>query len=84
MDSDPPGSISSRRGCPLFGVVEGNYVLVISHLLEDIFEVADRVMVLRHGRKVGDLPIGGKSLADVRDEVVACIVGAVDDFAPTQ
>ncbi len=63
---------------------QGASIIVISHRLEDIFEVADRVMVLRHGRKVGDLPIEGKSLADVRDEVVARIVGAVDDFAPTQ
>jgi simple sugar transport system ATP-binding protein len=62
---------------------QGASVIVISHRLEDIFEVADRVMVLRHGRKVGDLPIEGKSLAVVRDEVVARIVGAVDDFAPT-
>lgn len=61
---------------------QGASIIVISHRLEDIFEVADRVMVLRHGHKVGDLPIGGKSLADVRDEVVARIVGAVDDFAP--
>ena len=63
---------------------QGASIIVISHRLEDIFEVADRVMVLRHGRKVGDLPIGGKSLADVRDEVVARIVGAVDDFASMQ
>jgi simple sugar transport system ATP-binding protein len=63
---------------------QGASVIVISHRLEDIFEVADRVMVLRHGRKVGDLPIEGKSLAAVRDEVVTRIVGAVDDFAPTQ
>lgn len=63
---------------------QGASIIVISHRMEDVFEVADRVMVLRHGRKVGDLPIEGKSLADVRDEVVARIVGAVDDFAPTQ
>jgi simple sugar transport system ATP-binding protein len=62
---------------------QGASIIVISHRLEDIFEVADRVMVLRHGHKVGDLPIGDKSLADVRDEVVARILGAVDDFAST-
>jgi len=63
---------------------QGASIIVISHRLEDVFEVADRVMVLRHGRKVGDLPIEGKSLAEVREQVVARIVGAVDDFAPTQ
>ncbi|MBC8449030.1 MAG: sugar ABC transporter ATP-binding protein [Chloroflexi bacterium] len=62
---------------------QGASIIIISHRLEDIFEVADRVMVLRHGRKVGNLPIAGKSLAEVREQVVARIVGAVDDFAPT-
>ena len=61
---------------------QGASIIVISHRLEDIFEVADRVMVLRHGRKVGNLPLAGKSLAEVREQVVARIVGAVDDFAP--
>jgi simple sugar transport system ATP-binding protein len=63
---------------------QGAAIILISHRLEDIFEVADRVMVLRHGREVGDLPIEGKSLADVRDQVVARIVGAVDDLTSTQ
>lgn len=62
---------------------QGASIIIISHRLEDIFEVADRVVVLRHGRKVGDLPITGKSFEEVREQVVARIVGAVDDFAPT-
>jgi simple sugar transport system ATP-binding protein len=63
---------------------QGSSIIVISHRLEDIFEAADRVMVLRHGRKVGDLPIAGSSLAGIRERVVSCIVGAVDQFAPAQ
>jgi len=47
-------------------------VIIISHRLQDIFQVSDRVMVLRQGRKVGDLPIHQTSM----DEVVALIVGA--------
>ena len=61
----------------------GAFIIVISHRLKDIFEVADRVMVLRRGCKVGNLPLAGKSLAEVPEQVVARIVGAVDDFAPT-
>jgi ABC-type sugar transport system ATPase subunit len=63
---------------------QGSSIIVISHRLEDIFEVADRVMVLRHGCRVGDLPILGSSLAEIREKVVARIVGAVDDSVPTQ
>lgn len=63
---------------------QGASLILISHRLEDIFEVGDRVVVLRHGRKVGDLEIKGQSLSEFREEVVARMVGAVDDFAPAQ
>jgi simple sugar transport system ATP-binding protein len=63
---------------------QGASIIIISHRLEDIFEAADRVVVLRHGRKVGDLSVQGTSLAEIREQIVARIVGAVDDFAPVQ
>jgi simple sugar transport system ATP-binding protein len=63
---------------------QGSSIIIISHRLEDIFEAADRVVVLRQGRKVGDLSVQGTSLAEIREKVVARIVGAVDDFAPVQ
>ena len=47
-------------------------LILISHRLQDIFAVCDRIMVLRQGRKVGDLP---KSQTDM-DEIVALITGA--------
>jgi simple sugar transport system ATP-binding protein len=63
---------------------QGASIIIISHRLEDIFETADRVIVLRHGRKVGDLPVEGTSLSEMRERVVACMVGAVDDFGTDQ
>lgn len=63
---------------------QGASIIMISHRLEDIFETADRVIVLRHGRKVGALSLEGVSLAEVREKVVARMVGAVDDFAQEQ
>lgn len=63
---------------------QGASIIIISHRLEDIFEAADRVTVLRQGRKVGDLPVQGTSLGEIRERVVARIVGAVDDFAQPQ
>jgi ABC-type sugar transport system ATPase subunit len=61
---------------------QGTSVIIISHRLEDIFEAADRVVVLRQGRKVGDLSVRGTSLSEIREQVVARIVGAANDFAP--
>lgn len=63
---------------------QGASIIVISHRLEDIFEIGDRVIVLRHGRKVGDLPVAGASLAELRERVVARMVGAADDFASNE
>ncbi len=46
-------------------------VILISHRMQDIFEVCDRIMVLRQGRRVGDLPRDETSM----DEIVALITG---------
>jgi len=47
-------------------------VILISHRMQDIFEVSDRIIVLRQGRKVGDLVRSQTTM----DEVVALITGA--------
>ena len=50
----------------------GLAVVVISHNLADIFEVVDRVIVLRLGQRVGSFDIG----ATTPEKVVAAITGA--------
>ena len=47
-------------------------VMVISHNLADVFEVADRIFVLRLGRPAGMFDVAGAT----QDEVVAAITGA--------
>ncbi len=59
---------------------QGNSIIIISHRLEDIYQVSDRMMVLRHGRKVRETPVIG-DLDTFREQVVAYIIGARDDFA---
>ncbi len=51
----------------------GRTVLVISHNMEHVFEVADRLVVLRHGRRVG---IRNRSDTN-REEIVGLITGAI-------
>ena len=49
-------------------------VIVISHRLQDVFTVCDRVMVLRNGERVAE-----RTIADITmDEAVKYIVGAED------
>jgi len=50
----------------------GVSVIIISHNLEQVAEVADRVMVLRRGVKVGEAPPD----AEHHDRIVGLIVGA--------
>ena len=47
-------------------------VVVISHNLADVFEVCDRIVVLRLGRRVADFRVEDAS----REQVVAAITGA--------
>jgi len=58
---------------------QGCSIIVISHRLEDIYQVSDRMIVLRHGRKVCDYPVAG-DIHEFRERVVAYIVGARNDF----
>jgi D-xylose transport system ATP-binding protein len=50
-------------------------VILISHNLADVFQVADRIVVLRLGRNGGEYP----ATDDQRQEVVAAITGAIGD-----
>ena len=52
---------------------QGKTVLIISHNLEHVFSVADRLVVLRHGRRVG---IRARE-ATTREEIVGLITGAL-------
>ncbi len=53
----------------------GVSVILISHRLQDVFAVTDRIMVLKHGTKVGDKPTAETTM----DEVVGLMVGARGD-----
>jgi ABC-type sugar transport system ATPase subunit len=61
----------------------GASIIIISHRLEDIYRVGNRVIVLRHGRKVADCPVEG-DIHEFRERIVAYMVGARDDYRPTE
>ena len=49
----------------------GASVILISHRMDDVFFVCDRVMALFHGRNFEEAPIAGTS----RNEVIGWIMG---------
>ena len=58
----------------------GVAILLVSHQLDEVFEVADRIVVLRHGGCVGDL-----RRAEIQvDDVVALITGTDVDTSAAQ
>jgi ABC-type sugar transport system ATPase subunit len=59
---------------------QGSSIIIISHRLEDIFRVSDRLVVLRQGRKVSDSPVED-DIHEFRERVVAYMIGARDDYA---
>jgi D-xylose transport system ATP-binding protein len=77
MLDEPTAALGVRQTAQVLDVIRrlrdrGFGVLVISHNLVDVFEVADRIFVLRLGRKAGEF-----DAADVNQEqVVAAITGA--------
>ena len=49
-------------------------MVLISHRMPDVFEVADRIIVLRRGQKVADKRIAATS----PHEITGLITGAID------
>ncbi len=77
MLDEPTAALGVRQTAQVLELIKrlrerGLGVVVISHNLADVFEVADRVFVLRLGRKAADIVADESS----QEEVVAAITGA--------
>jgi D-xylose transport system ATP-binding protein len=80
MLDEPTAALGVRQTAQVLELVKrlrerGHGVMVISHNLADIFEVADRIFVLRLGRKAGDFVTSESS----QEQVVAAITGASEN-----
>jgi D-xylose transport system ATP-binding protein len=54
-------------------------VVIISHNLADVFEVADRIIVLRLGRRVAEFDVREASQEDVVGAITGAEFGDADD-----
>ena len=76
---EPTAAISVRQVAEVLNHIQhlrdqGIAIVLISHRMPDVFSVADRVIVLRRGRKVADKPIASTS----PEEVTGLITGAIE------
>jgi simple sugar transport system ATP-binding protein len=77
---EPTAAISVRQVAEVLHHIrhlrdQGISVVLISHRMPDVFGVADRIVVLRRGRKVADRPIAESS----PEEVTGLITGAIEE-----
>src|SRR2546428_653366 len=76
LRDEPPAALPGREVDRLFEVIRslrrsGVSVIYISHRLQEIKQVADRVTVLRDGRRIVTAPVEGITV----DEIVRHMVG---------
>ncbi len=79
---EPTSSLTPHEAEALFVVMRrlaarGVCVLFISHRFDEVFRVADRIVVLRDGRLVGDRPAAGTT----RDAAIADMTGRAFSFS---
>ena len=75
---EPTAAISVRQVAEVLTLIRhlrdrGIAVVLISHRMPDVFAVADRIFVLRRGRKVAEKPIAESS----PEEITGLITGAI-------
>ncbi|MWA02607.1 ATP-binding cassette domain-containing protein [Actinomadura sp. LD22] len=83
---EPTAALDERESERLFEQVRrlreaGVTILYISHRLDEVFELSDRIVVLRDGRVTLDEPTGSLTPARV---VTAMVGDTVDDFYPKE
>jgi simple sugar transport system ATP-binding protein len=76
---EPTAAISVRQVAEVLSLIRlmrdrGLAVVLVSHRMPDVFSVADRIVVLRRGRKVADKRIADSS----PEEVTGLITGAIE------
>ena len=79
---EPTAAISVRQVAEVLNLIrelrgKGIAVVLISHRMPDVFDVADRVIVMRRGRKVADKKIANSS----PEEVTGLITGAIEQVS---
>jgi len=77
---EPTSALSSKEVDALFNLMQrlkqkGVSVVFVSHRLEEVLRVVDRIIVMRDGRRVGTLPVAEASEAKLIHSMVGREVG---------
>jgi ABC-type sugar transport system ATPase subunit len=83
---EPSATLTDKELRKLFDIIRtlkarGVTVIYISHMLDEIFQIADRVTVLKDGKVMGTRPTAELT----RDELVRMMVGrTIEDYFPAR
>lgn len=77
---EPTTGISASQKKALFTAVkqlasEGKSIIFVSHKLEDVEELCDRLMVMRQGQVIGEAEVKGRDSAELASSLVEMMFG---------
>jgi fructose transport system ATP-binding protein len=84
---EPTAALGVQQSAAVLEIVKeirqrGISVVVISHILPHVLELADRIVVMRHGRKVADVPAGELDEHKLIEMIVGFRTSAAAQNAP--
>ncbi|SNT43760.1 simple sugar transport system ATP-binding protein [Asanoa hainanensis] len=82
---EPTSSLDASEVDQLFGVMrglkeEGIAILFVTHFLDQVYEIADRMTVLRNGRRVGEYRTADLSQLDLVGAMIGKELAALEDI----
>ncbi len=85
---EPTAALTEQEARLIFRIIrglqaEGVSVIYISHYLAEVFEISDRIVVLRDGRNAGTFPTAGASRAEILSAMLGTTLGDMYAGVPT-
>lgn len=85
---EPTASLDSREVDRLFAIVrqlkaEGVAILFITHFIDQVYAISDRITVLRNGRRVGTFPASELPRTQLIEHMLGRELQALEAAAPT-
>ncbi len=82
---EPTSSLTTHETEQLFGVMrklksEGMAIIFITHFLEQVYEVADRITILRNGKLVGTYPTASLSRLELITKMIGRTLTELEDM----
>jgi galactofuranose transport system ATP-binding protein len=82
---EPTSSLTTHETAQLFGVMkklksEGMAIIFITHFLEQVYEIADRITILRNGKLVGTYPTASLSRLELITKMIGRTLTELEDM----